>query len=197
MEIAKLVLEYLKAFLTPTFVGGCVVVFTLLRYDAQFKTLINRIWRVKFPGGEFETSQIEKAQEDIKGSSEPLSITKTEEETLPENLTLTPEQLEIVTQHINAANMAARLWEYRFLNFFLARASQRVLDWLAALDHKVTTTLFDSIWLPIIPSLQERVAIIHALENHYLITCMGELIEVTPKGREYIEWRGPLPADPT
>ena len=76
MEIAKLVLEYLKAFLTPTFVGGGVVVFTLLRYDAQFKTLINRIWRVKFPGGEFETSQIEKAQEDIKGSSEPYPSPK-------------------------------------------------------------------------------------------------------------------------
>jgi hypothetical protein len=48
-------------------------------------------------------------------------------------------------------------------------------------------------WLPLIPSATERKAILSALENHHLIQLENGLVSVTPKGQEYIEWRGPLP----
>ena len=53
--------------------------------------------------------------------------------------------------------------------------------------------LFDTVWMPAIPSPEERNAIINALQAHYLIQIENGLIEVSPKGREYIEWRGELP----
>jgi hypothetical protein len=58
-------------------------------------------------------------------------------------------------------------------------------------------SLYDSVWLPLIPSAEERRAIITALQAHYLILVQNELVEVTPKGREYIAWRGPLPQPKT
>ena len=87
----------------------------------------------------------------------------------------------------------AALWEYRYLNYFLARGTQRVLDWLNALGVQTTATMFDSFWLPFIPNAQERQAIITALQAHSLIAMNGQVIEVTPKGKEYLTWRGPLP----
>ena len=89
------------------------------------------------------------------------------------------------------------MWEYRYLNYYLVPATQRVLEWLASLNTRTSYSFFDTLWMPAIPSAEERRAIINALETHHLIQFQGELIEVTPKGREYIQWRGPLPPPAT
>jgi hypothetical protein len=94
---------------------------------------------------------------------------------------------------IQSARATAYLWEYRFLNRFLVRHTQGVLDWLATrapmLMHQIDAEL-----IPFIQSSEERNAIIRALSNHHLITVGADgLVEVTPKGHEYREWRGPLP----
>lgn len=112
---------------------------------------------------------------------------------LPQNLSLTPEQVEGIRQLFEAERAKAYLWEYRYLNYFLAQSTQRVLDWLASLQTRTSVSLFDTLWLPAIPSAEERRAIVNALQAHHLIQLTGELIEVTPKGREYIQWRGPVP----
>ena len=75
----------------------------------------------------------------------------------------------------------------------MARHTQYVLDWLAATTH-VTASFYNAMWLPLIMNADERLAILTALQAHHLITIRGDLIEVTPKGREYIQWRGPLPS---
>ena len=79
------------------------------------------------------------------------------------------------------------LWEYRYLNYFFVRGTQEVLDWLIGLVQSTTYAHFDSIWLPIIPSANERQSIINALQAHHLIQCDDEtgLIQVNPKGHEY------------
>ncbi len=69
------------------------------------------------------------------------------------------------------------------------------MDWFASLPNATTVSLFDALWMPSIPSAEERKAIINVLQAHHLIQFQGELVEVTPKGREYIQWRGALPAD--
>lgn len=85
------------------------------------------------------------------------------------------------------------MWEYRYLNYYLARGTQLVLDWLIDLPQPTTFSHYDTHWLPIIPSANERQAIITALENHHLIIRdTTDMITVSPKGIEYQEWRGEL-----
>ena len=83
---------------------------------------------------------------------------------------------------LDAERARAYLWEYRYLNHFLAFHTQQVLDWFASLPNRTSMALFDSVWLPLIPSTDERRAIITALQAHYLILVQNELVEVTPKG---------------
>ena len=75
----------------------------------------------------------------------------------------------------------------------LPEASREVLDWLAQLQTRPTEQLFDSVWLPRIPLPHERRVVLDALEQHHLIAVENGLINVTPKGNEYREWRGALP----
>lgn len=102
-------------------------------------------------------------------------------------------ELDAVRDLLNAERVRAFLWEYRYLNYFLAQSTQRVLDWFASLKTRTSVQLFDTMWLPFIPSPEERRAILSALQAHLLITIDEDLIAVTPKGTEYIQWRGPLP----
>jgi len=194
MEIAAIVLEYVKVLFSAPVISGAVVVVALLLFRKDIRSLLRRVAKIKLPGGsEFSTTQIEKSGEDIPARGEQPPISKPAPETLPENLTLSPDQQVAVKQVFEAERANARLWEYRYLNYFLARGTQSVLDWLASLNTRTTLTLLNTIWLPLIPSAEELRAIIHALQAHYLIVLTGELIEVTPKGREYLQWRGPLP----
>jgi hypothetical protein len=76
-------------------------------------------------------------------------------------------------------------------------STQHVLDWFASITAPVSLSLFDTLWLPTIPAAKERKAILDALEKHYLIAIVNELISVTPKGHEYIEWRGRVLQSPS
>jgi len=192
MEIANLILEYLKVLLTwPVLLASVALVF-MSQFREDLKSLILRIAKIKFPGGaEVSTPQSSRlAAEENKPAPEPNDqplITG-----LPENLT--PQQTSQVEELIRSHIATAYLWEYRYLNLFLARGTQMVLDWLIGLTHPVTDSYFDSTWLPLIPSASERQAIITALQAHHLIQHdPSGLITVTPKGREYQEWRGALP----
>lgn len=194
MKIANLVLEYIKVFLSLQVVAGAAVVAFFVIFKGEIRSLLKRTPRIKFPGGwEFSTSQLEKTNEELPAQGEQPSATTPDAPSLPENLTLTPEQVKALGEAFDAERARAALWEYRYLNYYFARGTQHVLDWLASLDKRTTLSYFDSFWLPVIPSAKERHAIINALESHYLITLRGQVIEVSEKGREYLAWRGPLP----
>lgn len=198
METAKLVLEYLKVLLSAQVVAGAVIVAFLLRFKPEIGNLLNRIAKIKFPGGEVSTSQIERSNEELPAKGEqpqPQPAEPSRTALLPGNLPIGTEQMQSLQEAFQAERARAFLWEYRYLNYFLARSSQRVLDWLAGLGVRTTTDTFDAFWLPVFPNAQERQAIIGALQAHYLVVLAGELIEVTPKGREYLQWRGPLPGE--
>lgn len=197
MEIAKLVLEYLKVILSPQLIAGGIALAVFLLFRDDIKALMRRIAKIRFPGGsEVSTSQLERAS----GESPPAGRTPLPappgEVRIPDGLSLTQDQVKAVVQVFQAERARAALWEYRYLNYFLVPTTQRVLDWLTSLNTRTTVFMFDSFWLPIVPSAEERRAIINALQAHHLIQLTGELIDITPKGREYIQWRGPLPAPP-
>jgi hypothetical protein len=195
MEFAKLVLEYVKAVLSPQVVAGVAALIFLGSFKEDIRGLLRRIAKIRLPGGsELSTSQVERASEESPARKAAPPVPPPEQVTLPQNLTLTPEQVEQIAQTFQAERAKAYLWEYRYLNYYLVPHTQRVLDWLGSLTTRTSYSLFDTLWMPAIVSAQERQAVIKALESHHLIQFIGDLIEVTPKGKEYIQWRGPIPA---
>jgi len=196
MAVATLVLEYLKALLSPQCIAGVVALVFFSQFQDSIRALMRRVASIKLPGGaELSAPQLDRTA-DEKAADKDLPTPPSETApTIPEGIHLTPEQTIAVVEIFQAERAKAHLWEYRYLNYFLVPSTQRVLDWLAGLKERTTYGMYDAWWLPIIPSAGERRAIIDALQAHYLIILGdGELIEVTPKGRDYIEWRGALPS---
>ena len=189
LDLPKLILEYLKVLLTAPVLFSVVAIFFICRFTEDIKALLLRVAKIKLPGGtEVSTAQSSR-------------ITEEEQKTLPEKIeisiqgipsTLTAEQKQTIEELIRSHIATAYLWEYRYLNYFLVRSTQVVLDWLIGLPQSTTYAHYDSLWLPLIPSSSERQAIINALQMHNLITydASTNMITVTPKGREYREWRG-------
>ena len=195
MNTAHIVLNYLKVLLSTQVVAGVVCFAFLSMFRDDIKALLLRIAKIKFPGGaEVSTPQTAK-QEEKSTEFEKLPTPPNEDMKLP--VTLQPDDMKKVAELFQAERARAYLWEYRYLNYYLAYGTQKVLDWLASLPVRTSCALFDTFWLPYIPSVVERGAIITALQAHHLIVIQDNLIEVTPKGMEYIQWRGPLPEKKT
>lgn len=192
MTKAELVLEFLRVILSGPPLAAAFGLFVVIFFRGSLRELLARVVRVKFPGGEVATSQAERSS--AMGESEgDLPKEAVNEPKLPAGLTLTPEDQKKLSDFISSERARAALWEYQFLNLYLAPHTQRVLDWLAELPQRPTVQMADAFWRPAIPSPQERRAVLNALLNHHLIVMTGELLEVTPKGQEYRRWRGPLP----
>ena len=194
MEYANLILEYLKVLLTAPVLFSLVAVLFVTLFREDIKALILRIAKIKLPGRtEVSIPQsYQLAAEEQKPAPEPSVENQVALVGLPADLT--PQQQSTVEQLIRSYIATAYIWEYRYLNYFLVRGTQLVLDWLIGLPQATTYMHYDSVWLPIIPSANERQAIINALQTHHLIQQLEHgMIVVTQKGREYQEWRGPLP----
>jgi len=197
MTTAQLVLDYIRAFLTAPVLATVVMLTFFGIFKADIKDLIRRLATIRLPGGgEISTSQADRIKEEVPVARAQPQVPR-DTPSIPEGVTITKEQADEFRQLFEAERAKAYVWEYRYLNHFLVLSTQRVLDWFSSLPQKTTVSLFDTIWQPIIPSAQERKAIVDALEQHHLIELKGDLIEVTPKGHEYIQWRGPLPQSQT
>jgi hypothetical protein len=68
-----------------------------------------------------------------------------------------------------------------------------VLTWLNDNRSFKDISAIDAFWRTIIPSVDERQAILEALKQHVLIVIQNEELHVTPKGEEYIEHFGRVP----
>lgn len=194
MDIAKLILEYFKVLLSAPVMFSLVALLFIYWFREDIKALILRIAKIRFPGGaEVSTPQSNQLTvEEQRPAPQPDVNNLAPITGLPADLT-TPQRT-MIEQLIRSHIATAYIWEYRYLNYFLARVTQVVLDWLIGLPQATTYAHFESVWIPIIPSANERQAIFTALQAHHLIQEeKSGLIVVTPKGREYQEWRGALP----
>jgi hypothetical protein len=192
MDVAQLVLDYLRVFLSGPVIAGAFGVTFLFLFRSEIGDLVNRIIRIRGPGGsEVVASQQAKKREEIVARADPPQLEHPV--TLPKDITLTAEQREPVLQLIGSERANAALWEYRYLNVYLARGTQAVLDWLGKTDGPISLRFIDSHLQTFIPDARERDAINAALQKHHLINVAGDFVKITPKGREYLEWRGPLP----
>jgi hypothetical protein len=178
----QLILEYSKVFLSVQIITGILIIYFVRRYNNEIKSLLNRI--SKLPGGvELTTPQSEKIiteKQDIdKVSSDPQSA-----------IPSIPIQDETFKKLFEAERARAYFWEYSYLNYFLVPRTQHILDYFNSSTAPISISLYDSLFTPPIPESGERHAIISALQKHHLINIENDLITVTPKGKEYIEWRG-------
>ncbi len=192
----QLTLEFLRVFLSPQAVAGGITLIFLVVFRDDLKALFQRIAKIRFPGGvELSTSQT--ARLEASSEEKPLLRAPAQESSnlqLPSGLN--QYQIKVISDLLEAKRAESYLWEYRYLNYFLAYRTQQALDWFASLTTRPSLSFFDTLWLPAIPSIEERHNIINALHAHDLIKIDNSLIEITPKGKDYIHWRGPLARSP-
>lgn len=190
----EIILSYLEIMLSPQMVIGGVIVAFLLAFRGALTALIGRVASIKWGPAELSAPQPisdrRTVDREVSGDDELGELADSD---LPDGVNVSEEDARRLRQALQSERARAHLWEYRFLNRFLVLNTQRVLDWLAGLPDPPTVTMYDAWWQQVIPSAEQRRTIIQALEEHNLIVMKGDLIEVTPKGKEYIEWRGPLP----
>src|SRR5438128_2888096 len=114
MDIAKLILEYLRVIIsTPVILGGVALIFMNL-FRKQIGGLIERVWQIKFPGGELSASQQERARELAPPAA--TGHLPARDVSLPPAVNLNPEQAWQVVQLIQSERANAALWEYRYPN---------------------------------------------------------------------------------
>lgn len=193
MTKAETVLEYLKVLLSPQMIAGILAIIFFWLFKDDLKALILRIAKIRLPGGsEISTSQAERVKDETSSRKEKLPPKPEEPKLDPNNLSLTPKDVQQLKAVFGAERARAAFWEYEYLNLYLVPNTQKVLEWLANLPQPTTLSLYDNLWSPLIPKASERRAILGALESHYLILLKsGDLIEVTPKGHEYLKARRP------
>jgi len=194
MEWFQIALEYLKVFLSTQAIAGIIAIVFFRTFKDDIKALIFRIAKIRLPGGgELSTPQLEKLH-----NEKPIA-----DKALPEpqsadlQVNIQEDKIETIRALYNAERARAYFWEYSYLNYYLVPSTQRVLDGFASAIAPVSSSLYDTLCLPTIPHVKERKAILEALEKHHLITIANELISVTPKGHEYIEWRGKVLQSPS
>jgi len=189
-ESQKVILEYLRIMLTLPVLAFVGISWFIIYFRNQIRGFLRSLEKRKIdtPWGSVGEGQSDK----IRNGEEKDRPKPKESKDLPEEakgIKLDPK----VSSIIKSLQAEKYLWEYRYLNYFLVYATQTVLDWLYALKENPTVSLYNAIWARIIPKIEERTAILDALKEHTLITIKSDVIEITPKGREYKEWRGPLP----
>lgn len=203
----QLVLEYVRAVLSPHVVWGGVVLWAcyLFREDAgnllsEVGNLLRRLVKLKGPGGleisAGESQAVLNAEKPVADDRAAPALVAVADATTSTDSTTASVTVEAnrTQETIEGLKATARIWEFRYLHYFLARSTQIVLDWLAGLPNPVTWQAADAWWYAAIPDVNERRAIFNALRWHDLVQLDGDVIRVTEKGREYLKFRGPLPS---
>ena len=99
MSTPELVLEYLKVVMSTPPVVGAIALVIIILFRGQVGNLINRIFRVRFPGGEVEASQQEKSTKEIQPGG---PVPQGQPPQLPANIQVTPEQAQQIGQLIQS-----------------------------------------------------------------------------------------------
>lgn len=185
----SLTLEYLKVLTSTQIVWGVVILVLACKFKKEIRNLIDRIAHIKFPGGELSANRPQSSDAESYAKEGQIRPELLPPEEIPE-LEVSPEERERIKCALDSERVRAALWEYRYLNTFLVYKTQLVLDWIGSQPQKISYAAYDTYWLPYIPNANERNTIVDVLQAHHLIDFTDGLINITPKGAEYINWRG-------
>lgn len=184
-ELIQMLIELLKIFTSPQ-----IIILTIcIIFKKNISKLIDRIRKIKAGSTEISTPQQEKMlkDEELIRSTETQSILKEKkvEKTPYSQKEFIKLQSELIAEKTNALE-----WEFRYLNYFLVPHTQRVLDWINQFQQGTTLSRYQTHWMQIIITPNERQAVIEALQTHNLIEIENDsLIKTTEKGKSYINWR--------
>lgn len=186
----KLVLEYLKVALSWPVVVGSGGLFVILRFTPQVRRLIERIATVKFPGGELSMPQLATLENEapVAPAEEGSDSVSPDEAAAVEGQSDLSDREQIETLRAIAAQeiKIARIWQFRFFNYFFAPSTQEVLNWLILQNHQTTTTaIYQTAWAARITQPEERDAVLQALSMYDCIRQEGPFVRVTELGNEY------------
>jgi len=201
--IGVTMIEYLQLLLAPHIVWAGVLIFFAFKFRSGFSSLLAAITdRIRSVKGYRKTKEgheltfSESQQVDAKSlpntSATPPEVTheKNDDFTWPEDTT---EDIAEIKTLVKAERSSRYLWEYNYLNFFFQRHTQYVLDWFVERDCEIPLDEYHGYWKKFIKSERERKAVLDVLLAHFMLEIKENRINVTPKGREYHEWRGPMP----
>ena len=192
MGTSELILEYFRVICSPQLIVTAAVISLVLLFRREFRTLFARIASIKLPGGgELAMTQSERLQNERSHDANHLpELPDASSISLYGKPNIPPEVLQQIRGIVESEQLKARLWEFRFLNFFLAPQSHRTLDLLASMPSPPAEGLICDLIQPFVPLPEERGAILLALRMHQLVAITQGLVEVTNKGRDYLTWRG-------
>ena len=191
----EIVLEYLKVLLSWPVVTGIISLIAIKTFRPQIAALLGRPLKLEWPGGgaSFGSQDKTSKAELPTNNAIPAIPASSEVVALPQSVSPSSSEAQDIVHLVRSERANAALWEYRYLNLFLVRGTQVVLDWLATLPNGISSAFFDSQLQAFITAANERFAILNALQKHHLVSINADLISITDKGREYLTWRGPLP----
>jgi hypothetical protein len=187
MEIAKLVLEFVRLLCSAPFMLFVTVCFLSCKFYGQIKELLHRIASIRFGGTELTLKQIQAKESEnntpIPKATSPNGVLSG----LPET------DNQQIYDIIKSESEKALLWEFRYLNYFLVPRTQNILIWLASLPNPISIADALHYSLALVSDESEVDAMRKALEAHQLIKIDDKAVYVTEKGRTYLQWRGPFP----
>lgn len=150
----------------------------------------------KQQSGESRESQAGRVTEDREQSTRDRLATNGGVDSICMEAQLTPDQVANISAEIVGLRQQVAFWEYRYLNYFLVHRTQLVLNWLVdrqAKGQSTTQHYCEAELSARVVSPGEGKAVLQALEAHALISAAGGMLVVTPKGLDYVNWRGPIP----
>ena len=188
-------LAYLRVLLSAPPITALVVFVLVCIFKSDLRKIMSRIAKISFPGGEIETTSQKDPPPEPGPDQVPQGATGQETQTdLPEGLTLSPQEQDLLKDYIHSLRTMSAFWEFRYLNLFFVPNTQLVLNWLSTLEIRPALEVFHAAWSRSIPRAEHRNSILAALQEHGLIVTPATMLEITDKGRAYLQWRGPFPA---
>lgn len=179
--------EYLKILLSWPSIGLLITLILVNNFKQPLSDWLSRL-KIEYGGAILSGQQIATSP---KGDADLPQIQETPKTVSPITEGLNEGQLKDLVLQWRAN---AYIWEYRYLNTYLVYNTQRVLDWLYDCNKSINLQLADTFWIQQIPRPEERIAIVDALSQHHLIQITNSQMEITEKGREYVEFRGKVPS---
>jgi|GEM_PF-1136471 len=196
LQVEKILLEYIKALAVWPVSSFASIVFLAVYFKEPISKWLSRL-RIHYAGASISSDQqsLKMENEALVPSAErkPDVVMGTPEASKPTE-SKKPEEPKALKEQLEQWRLSAYLWEYSYLNFFLAANTIHVLNWLYRQEHPVDLGAANAVWAPLISSLVEREAILNAILNHHLAVKTGDKIQISPKGREYLEFTGKLTA---
>src|SRR5437868_8818452 len=148
----KILLDYLRVFLSWPPVVGVLVVCSLRLFHKEFGELIERIRDVKTPIGSLTMQQPADSQVPLPPPDAPQ--VEGEAQLIPEpepapgagagaaEVEIQIDALQATIQHlegrVSAVEAQALYWQYTYLNYFLIQPTQDILQWLSNLGRPAT-----------------------------------------------------------